>query len=179
MFELQPSCIVLAIGIDHAIILMKQDDNDTDGEEISADNIEDSGESTLSSDIEVDNLDDPHEVLHLDQARHEKITQTTRVRLRKKWIRADTVIARTLLPNLRHPAGAIAPPLLNRQISTINIFLAFDIVPASALPLPTAPGDRSVSQSKAGGDHNILQHQKTTFEVGKWFMAAIVCTKTH
>jgi hypothetical protein len=81
MFELQPSCIVLAIGNDHAIILIKQDDNDTDGEEISDDNIEDSGEFTLSSDIEVDDLDDPHEVLHLDQARHEKITQTTRVRL--------------------------------------------------------------------------------------------------
>ena len=29
-----------------------------------------------------------------------------------------------------------------------------------------------------GGDHNVPQHQKATFEVAKWFMEAIVFTKT-
>jgi len=46
------------------------------------------------------------------------------------------------------------------------------------LPLPKAGGDQNVPQPKAGGDHNVSQHQKATFEVAKWFMEAIVFTKT-
>jgi len=49
MFELQPSCIVLEIANVRAIIHMKQDDDDTDREEISDDESEVLGESTLSS----------------------------------------------------------------------------------------------------------------------------------
>jgi hypothetical protein len=112
-FELQPSCIVLEIANVRAIIHMKQDDDDTDREEISDDESEVLGESTLSSDIEEDDLDNQQEVLHLDQARREKIIRTTPVPQPKKRNRADTVIARTSLPNLRHPAGAMAPPLAN------------------------------------------------------------------
>jgi len=69
MFELptQPSSIVLEIANVRAIILMKQDDNDTD-REISKKESEDHGESTLSSDIEEDDLDNQQEVLHQDQA---------------------------------------------------------------------------------------------------------------
>jgi hypothetical protein len=52
---------------------MKQDDDDTDREEISDDESEVLGESTLSSDIEEDHLDNQQEVLHLDQARRDKI----------------------------------------------------------------------------------------------------------
>jgi len=49
MFELQPLCIVLEIANVRAIIHMKQDDDDTDREEISNDESEVLGESTLSS----------------------------------------------------------------------------------------------------------------------------------
>jgi hypothetical protein len=166
MFEhpTQPSSIVLEIANIRAIILMKQDDDDVD-REISNDESEDLGESTLSSDIEEDDLDIRQEVLHLDQARRDKTIRTTRVPPPKKRSRADTVIARAPLPNLRHPAGAIAPPLLKRQKSVINISRESDVL--QALPLP-----------KASGDHNVPQHQKATFEVAKRFMEAIVFTKT-
>ena len=143
---------------------MKQDDDDVD-REISNDESEDLGESTLSSDIEEDDLDIRQEVLHLDQARRDKTIRTTRVPPPKKRSRADTVIARAPLPNLRHPAGAIAPRLLKCQKSVINISRESDVV--QALPLP-----------KASGDHNVPQHQKATFEVAKRFMEAIVFTKT-
>jgi len=33
-------------------------------------------------------------------------------------------------------------------------------------------------QKPGGGDHNVPQHPKATFEVPKWFMVAIVFTKT-
>jgi len=64
---------VLEIANVCAIIHMKQDSDDTDREEISDDDSEDTGESTLSSDIEEDDLDNQQEVLHLDQARRDKI----------------------------------------------------------------------------------------------------------
>jgi len=100
MFELQPWCIVLEIANVRAIIQMNQDDDNTDQEEISNDDSEDAGESTLSSDIEEDKLDNQHEIQHLEQACCDKIVQTTRVPLPKKRNPADTVIARTTLPNL-------------------------------------------------------------------------------
>ena len=178
MFELQPSCIVLEIVNVRAINHMKQDDDDTDREEISDDDSEDAGESTLSSDIEENDLDNQQDVLHRDQVRRHMIIQTTRVPLPKKQNRADTVIARTSLLNLRHPARAMAPPLLKGRKSTINILRESDIVPAQALPLPKAGGDHGVLQPKAGGDHNVPQHQKATFQVAKRFMEAIVYTKT-
>jgi hypothetical protein len=71
----------------------------------------------------------------------------------------------------------MAPPLLKRQKSTINISRESDIV--QALPLPKAGGDHNMPQQKpGGGDHNVPQHQKATFEVAKRFMEAIVFTKT-
>jgi len=177
MFELPTklSSIVLEIADVRAIILMNQDDDDTDWE-ISNDESEEAGESTLSSDIEEDDLDILQEVLYLDHARRDKTIQTTRVLLPKNRSRADTVIARTPLPTLRHPVAAIAPPLLERQKSAINISLDSDVV--QALPLPKASGDHNFSQPNAGGGHNVAQHQKATFEVAKRFLEAIVCTKT-
>jgi len=178
MFELltQPSSIEFEIADVRTIILMTQDDNDT-YREISENESEDLGESTLSSDIEEDNLDNQQEVLHLDQACRDKTIRTTRVPPPKKQSRADTVIAFTSLPNLRHPARAMASPLLKRQKSAINISRESDIV--QALPLPKAGGDQNVPQQKPGGcDHNDPQHQKATFEVAKRFMEAIVFTKT-
>jgi len=69
MFELptQPLSIVLEIANVRAIILMKQDENDTD-REIGENESEDLAVSTLSSDIEEDDLDNQQEVLHQDQA---------------------------------------------------------------------------------------------------------------
>ena len=130
----------------------------------------------MSSDIEEDNLDIQQDVLHPDHVRRDKTIRTTRVPLPKKRSRADTVIAYAPLPNLRHPAGAIAPPLLKRQKSVINISRESDVV--QALLLHKAVGDQNVPQPKAGGDHNVPQHQKATFEVAKRFMEAIVFTKT-
>jgi len=114
MFQLttQPSSIVLEIAsVGPILFLTKQDDDDSD-QEISEDESEAPGECTLSSEIEEDDLDDQPEVPHLDQARRDMIMRTTRVPLPMKQSRADTDIARTSLSNLRHPAGAIAPPLL-------------------------------------------------------------------
>jgi hypothetical protein len=174
MFELHPLWIVIEIGNVRAIILMKQDDDDIDQEEISDDNSEDAGESTLSSDIEEDNFYNQQEVLQQYQACRDKKIRTTRVPLRKNQNHADTVIARDSLPNLRHPAVAITPPLLKCQKSTINIPRESDIVPAQELPLPKPGGAHSVPQPKACGDHNVPQHQKAIVEVAKQFMEAIV-----
>jgi hypothetical protein len=101
MFEppTQPSSVVVEIANIRAIILMKQDDDDID-REISNEESEDLGESTMSSDIEEDDLDIRQEVLHLDQARRDKKIRTIRVPLPKKCSHADTVIARAPLPNL-------------------------------------------------------------------------------
>jgi len=169
---------VVEIANVHAIIHLKQDDGDTNREEISDDHSEDSGESTFSSNIEEDDLDNQQEILHIDQARCHKITGTTRVALPKKRIHANTVITRTALPTLGHPARAMAPQSRKYQKSTINILRESEIVPAQALLLPKAGGGDSVSQSKAGGDHNVPPHQKVTFEVAKQFMEAMVFTKT-
>jgi hypothetical protein len=57
---------VLEIAVVRAIIRASQDVDDIDLE-ISKDDSEDPGESTLSSNIEEDNLDNWQEVLHLDQ----------------------------------------------------------------------------------------------------------------
>jgi len=65
------------------MIHMNQDDDDTDWKEIRDGGSQHAGESTLSSDIEEDNLDNQQDVLHLDQPRRDKIIQTTRVPLRK------------------------------------------------------------------------------------------------
>jgi hypothetical protein len=155
---------------------MKHNDNNTDREIIENES-QGLGESTLSSDIEEDDFNNQQEVLHVVQARPDKTIQTTRVPPPKKRSHADTVIARTSLPNMRHPAGAMAPPVLNRQKSTINISRKSDIV--HALPLPKAGGDHNMPQQKrGGGDHNVPHHHKATFEVAKRFMEAMVFTKT-
>jgi len=58
---------------------MYQDDETE--QEIDDDDSEDSGESTLSSDIEEDDLDHQQEVLHLGQACQDMSLRTTRVPL--------------------------------------------------------------------------------------------------
>jgi hypothetical protein len=178
MFELptHPSRIGLEIANVLGLILMNRDDNNTDRE--SSENAgEDLGEYTLSSNIEEDNLDNQHEVILLDQVRRDKTIRTTTVPLPKKRSHADNGIACTSLPNLRHPAGAMALPLLNHQMSTINISCKSDTDQA---PLhPQAGADQNVPQQKPGrGEYNSPQHQMATFEVARRFMEAIVFTKT-
>jgi len=158
---------------------MNQDD-ETD-QEIGEDDSDDTGESTLSSDIEEDDLDHQPEVLHLGQARQDKSLRTTRVPLPKKQSHADTVIARPPLPNSRNLPAAMAPPLLKRQKSALfNKSSESDRAPsARALVLPNkSSGDQNSPQPKASSDQNVPQHQKATFDVVKRFMEAIVFKKT-
>jgi len=132
----------------------------------------------LSSDIKDDDLDNQQELLQLDQGCRDKTIRTTKVPLPTKLNRTDTVIACTSLPNLRHPSGAIVPPLLKRKNSTVNKLRQSEIVPAQALPHPKAGGDKNAPQPKAGGDYSVHQQQKATFKVAKRFMEAILFTKT-
>jgi len=162
--------------------LLKQDDvtdqDISDGEiEIGS---EDTEESTLSSNIKEDDLHHQQEVLLLGQVHRDRSLQTSRAPLREKRRRADTVIARPLLPNSRKPPGSMAPPLLERQQSALyNNSSESDHAPsAQALPQPKSSGDQNAPQPKASADQNIPQHQKATFEEAKRFMEAIVLTKT-
>ena len=150
-------------------------------QEIGDDDIEHTGVSTLSSDMEEDHFVHQQEVLHLGQVRRDKSLHITRVPLPKKRSRADTVIARPPLPNSRNLPAAMAPPLLKRQKSALlNKFSESDRATSGrALVLPNkSSGDQNIPQPKASSDQNVPQHQKATFEVAKRFMEAIVFTKT-
>ena len=156
--------------------------NDETDQEIGDVESEDTGESTSSSDIEKDDLDQQQEVLHPGQVRWDKSLRTTMVLLPKKWSRADTVIARPPLSNSRNLPAAMAPPLLKCQKSALlNKFSESDCAPSGrALALPNkSSGDQNIPQPKASSDQNVLQHQKATFEVAKWFLEAIVFTKCY
>jgi hypothetical protein len=85
MFELptQPSSIVLETANVRNIILLNQDENNTD-REISENKSEDLEDSTLSSNIEEDYLDNKQDVLHQDQAHCDRTLRTTRVPQPKK-----------------------------------------------------------------------------------------------
>ena len=74
----------------------------------------------------------------------------------------------------------MAPPLLKRQKSfLLNKSCESDRAPSTqALPLHKSGGDQDVPQPKSSADQNIPQHQKTTFEVAKRSMEAIVFTNT-
>jgi hypothetical protein len=102
----------------------------------------------LSSEIVDDDLDNLPDILHLEQMRRDETIPTTRVPLPNTLSHVDTGISCSLLPNLRHPAGAIAPPFLKRQNSNINILRKYDIVPAQLLQLPMAGGDQNVPQKR-------------------------------
>jgi len=158
---------------------MNQDDK-TD-QEIGDDDSEDTGESTLSSDIEEDNSDHQQKVLHLGQARRDTSLCTTRDPLPKKHSLADTIIPSPPLPNSRNLPVAMAPPLLKHQKSSLlNKSSESEHAPsAQALVLPNwSNGYQKCPQPKASSDQNVPQHQKATFEVAKTFMEAIIFTKT-
>jgi len=46
-----------------------------------------------------------------------------------------------------------------------------------ALSVPMTIGDKNVSQSKASGDENVLQHQRARLEVAKKFIHTIILAK--
>jgi len=93
---------------------MKQDDETVQdiGDDEREGESENTRESTISSDIDEDNVDHQQEALLRVQARREKSLWTTRVPWPKKRSHADTVIARHLLPNSRQPPGSMAAPSL-------------------------------------------------------------------
>jgi hypothetical protein len=72
----KPSSIVLEIANISAIIMLKQDDNDAHWEIIENES-DDLAASTLSSDMEEDDVDNLPEVLQLDQTRRDMATRTT------------------------------------------------------------------------------------------------------
>jgi len=159
---------------------MTQDD-ETD-QAIGDDVSEKTRQSTLSSDIEEDDLDHHQVVLHVGQACRDKSLRSTSVPLSMKLSRADTVIAHPPLPNSRNLPAAMAPPLLKHQKSFPLIKSSESDCAPSAQPLVkpnTSSGDQNSPQPKASCDQNVAQQQDTTFEVAKRFMGAIVFTKTH
>jgi len=87
-----------------------QDIEDDDGEG----ECEDTGETTLSSDIQEDDLDHQQQVLLLCRARRDKSSRTRMVPLPEKRSRADPVMARLVIPNPRKPPGSMVPPLFKR-----------------------------------------------------------------
>jgi len=161
---------------------MKQDDDsDQDiGDDKSKGESADTGESTLSTDINEDKLNHQQEVLLLGQAHRNKWLRTTQVPLPKIGSRANTVIACPPLPNSWKPPGSMAPPQLKCQKSALpNKSPESDHAPSAlALPRSKSSGDQDAPQPKASSDQNVPQHQKATFEVVKRFMEAIVFTKT-
>ena len=162
---------------------LKQDDDDTNqdiGDDESEGECENTGEFTLSSDVEEDNSDHQQEVLLLGQVCRGKSLRTTGVPLPTELSRADTVTARPLPPNCQKPPGSMAPPQLKRQKSAhLNKSSESDHAPsAQALPQPKSSGDQNAPQPKASADQNVPQHQKTTSEVARRFMGAIVIMKT-
>jgi hypothetical protein len=159
--------------------LITQDD-ETDLE-ISDDDIEPTGVSTLSSNMEEDHFDHQQKVPHLGQVRRDKSLHIRRVPLPKKWSHADTVIACTPLPNSRNLPATMAAPLLKRQKSSLlNTLSESDRAPsARALVFPNmSSGDWNSPQPKARCDQNVPRHQNGTFDVAKKLMEASVFTKT-
>jgi len=146
-------------------------------QQISNDNSEDTGESTVSSDIEEDDSDHQQEVLHLVQVCWDKSLRTTRVPLPKTQSHADTVIAPPPLPNSRNLPAAMAPLLLKRQKSSLfNNLPESDSAPSTrALVLPNkCSRHQNIPQPKASSDQNVPQQKEGTFDVVKRFMKSIV-----
>jgi len=163
-----------------SLVSLMNHDDETD-QEIGDDDSEDTGQSTLSSDIDEDDLHHHQKVLHLGQACWDKSLRTTRVPLPKKRSCADTVIAHPPLANSRNLPAAMVPPQLKREKSSLlNKSSGSVCAPsARALVLPNkCSGDQNLPQPKATSDQNVPRHQKPTYEEAKMFIEAIVFTKT-
>jgi hypothetical protein len=92
---------------------MNQDDKTN--YKIGDDDSEDTGDSTMSSDIDEENLDNQEDVLHLGQACRGMSFCTTRVQLPKERSHTDIIIARPLLPNSRYLPATMALPQLKHK----------------------------------------------------------------
>jgi len=156
---------------------MKQiDDMD---EEIGDDENSNTEESILSLDINQDILNQSLDFLLLDEPHNDNTVWTTGVPLPKISTHGDTVIAHAPLQNSRNPAGAIAPPLLKCQKSTLHNKLCKSHCPtAQAHPPPKSSGDQNVPNPKASGVQNVPQYHWVSFEVAKRLMEVIIFTKT-
>jgi len=102
------------------------------------------------------------------------------VPLLKNLSRANAVIACPPLLHSPNPGGAMAPPLLKSQKSTLlNKLSEFNCAQcAQALPLRKSSNVQNVPQPTASADQNVPQHQMVTFEVVKRFIDTIIFTKT-
>jgi hypothetical protein len=140
---------------------MQDDDTDQDirYDEMEGES-EDTGETTLSCNIEEDNSDHQQQVLLLGVASRDKSSRTRRVLLPKQQRRANTGIACLLLPNPRKPPRSMAAPLFKCQKSALlNISSESDCAPtAQALPQPKSSGDQNALQPKASADQKDPQH---------------------
>jgi hypothetical protein len=74
----------------------------------------------------------------------------------------------------------MVPPLLKRpKLALLNKSCESDCAPSTlTLPYPKSSGDQNSPQLKASADQNVSQYEKTTFEIAKRFMEAIVFTKS-
>jgi len=160
------------------ISLLKQDDDSN--QELINNKSDDPRDSTLTSDIKDDDVDCQRKVLLLGQVHWDKMLRTTRVPQLKKHGCADIVIAHPPHTNSTHTARAMAPTLLKRQkLSFFNNLSMSNHAPSTqALPLRKSSGEQIVPQPKAYAGQNVLQYQKATFEVAKYFMKAIIFTMT-
>jgi hypothetical protein len=116
---------------------------------------EDTWESILSFNIEVDNLDQQQKVLHLGQVCLDKSLCTSTVPLRKKQSCCDTAIACPPLLNSENLPGAMTPLLLNHQMSAhLNTCYKSDFAPSGqALMLPNkSSGNQNIPQPKTSSD---------------------------
>jgi len=150
---------------------MNQDD-ETD-QEIGDHKSEDTGASTLSSNLEDDDLDDQLKVLYLGQVRRDKSLHTSGVPLPKKRSPTDTVIACPPCSNSRNVPSAIAPPVLELQKSAVlNKFSKSNRARSGgALMLPNkSSSDHNVPQPKASSDQNVPHHQRLLlrYRNGSW-----------
>lgn len=138
------------------ISVLKQD-NDT-YQEIGNGKSEGTRESTLLSEIQVDNLNYEVEVLLLGHTCRVNLIWPTRVPLRMKWSHGIRIIALPWHPRSRNSARVTAPPSLTHHMSPLLIKLSeSDHAPLTqVLLLPKYCAVQNVLHPKTGGDQTIL-----------------------
>ena len=150
----------------HTMILMKQNDDNTD-REISENESEDPGESTLSSDIKQDDFGQPAGgpisrpgALRYNNMNNKGSSTKGTEPCGHCHCHHFTCKSATFGWGHRTTIAQVAK-------STIDILCESDVVPAQAIPLLKAGGAQRVPQPEASRDHNVYQHQMVTVEVAK------------
>ena len=133
-----------------SLISLVKENDDTDWEN-GHDASEDTGESTIWSNIEEDDFNHQLDVLHLGKVHQNNSLQTTRVPLLEKRNSARTIIAHPPLPNSRKPPGSMAPPLLKHHKSALlnKLSRSDHLLSAQVLPHLKSSGDQNAPQPQA------------------------------